>query len=340
MLRWVDRALLPDLGWDDRASPDNARRPVLPTAGGLGVRQAGQSAVTSCLNAPYRRAIDIGAVAAVYLRRHRYVLTVTDAGYEVRSYDCRGDDETRSAGFTKKLPYEVCLVRRGCFRVRRSSGSVLLDPTTVMLGQSNDLDFEVAHPVPGGDVDTLVHYDAATVAAVGAGGVDLPALVGVSPSVELTHRRVAAAHARVPHTPLEEEFAVDLLAALLEAVDPPRVQAFWPAARRNGRRLVDNAREVLIANADTDLVELAATVGCGPHHLSRLFRRETGFGVAAYRISLRVQMALDGLTEEASSLADLAAACGFYDHAHLTKTLVERFGIPPSVLRAELSQRA
>lgn len=90
-----------------------------------------------------------------------------------------------------------------------------------------------------------------------------------------------------------------------------------------------------MADPDLSLVELASTVGCAPHHLSRLFRRETGMGVAAYRIGLHVQEALEGLADGAQSLADLAAACGFYDHAHLTRTLVHRFGVSPSALRAE-----
>ena len=264
---------------------------------------------------------------------------MSDIGYEVRTFDCSGDGERRPVGFGKDLPYEMCLIRHGCFRFRNTHGTVLVDPTTALLGRADDFDYEIEHPLPGGDGDTFVLLDAETVAAVAGGDVDLPAFVHLTPTVELAHRRLIAAHAQSPQGFSEEEFAVDLLAWTLAAANPLRVSAGWSTARRRAQRLVDDARMILVADPDRSLVDLAAALGCSPHHLSRLFRRHTGLGVAAYRMSLRVQQALDGLVDGAPSLSDLAAASGFFDHAHLTRSIVDRFGVSPTALRSILAPR-
>lgn len=263
------------------------------------------------------------------------VSTMLSPSLQVYSVSCAGDGARRPVDFAPHLPYELCLVRRGCFRYRDRRGTVLVDPTTALFGDPDDGDYEVDHPYPGGDRDTFIRFDASALAAVAGGDVTVPAVTRTTPWLELTHRRLLVTATLHPHSPLVEELAMELVAAAVAASDPKRVAAGGPETSPAARRMVDDARAALCADPDLSLLELAAAVGCGPHHLSRLFRRRTGVGVAAYRIALRAQQALDGLSEGAPSLADLASACGFYDHAHLTRTLVDRFGVTPSALRAE-----
>lgn len=255
------------------------------------------------------------------------------AAVEIYSVRCAGDGARRPAGFAARLPYELCLVRRGCFRYRDRRGSVLVDPATVLLGGPDCGEYDVEHPFSGGDDDTFIRLDVSTWLAVAGDDLELPVCAPVTPAVELLHRQLLAVRARRPDGPAVEETAVQLTAAVVAAVDPARAAGGRLRSSWAGRRRVDDARAALVANPDLTLVQLAALVGCAPHHLSRLFGRELGVGVAEFRLSLRAQQALDGLVAGAPSLAELASACGFTDHAHLTRTLRHRFGVTPSTLR-------
>ena len=54
---------------------------------------------------------------------------------------------------------------------------------------------------------------------------------------------------------------------------------------------------------------------------------------------LRVLRALDRLRDRGVPLAEVAADCGFADHAHMTRSLRRHLGTTPSRLRAELDEQ-
>jgi len=241
--------------------------------------------------------------------------------------------------------FELCLVRAGCFRYRDERGEILLDPGSGVFGAPSQPG-EVCHPAPGGDLATFVFVSAAAVAAVGCGAVDLPLGVHTAPSVDRAHWRLLAGALRdaddadAAEAAEVEEQALAVFAAALAQREPARARARWPRTERARRRLVDDARELLVADPSvTDLVDLASRVGTSPHHLSRLFVAQTGMGVARYRMRLRVLRALDRLRDRGVPLAEVAADCGFADHAHMTRSLRRHLGATPSRLRAELEEQ-
>jgi AraC-like DNA-binding protein len=86
--------------------------------------------------------------------------------------------------------------------------------------------------------------------------------------------------------------------------------------------------------------ELARRVGWSPRYLQRRLLTETGLTPKAAARVTRFNRARRALQRQAagadgSTLAGLAAGCGYYDQAHLAREFRELAGCPPSVWLAE-----
>jgi AraC-like DNA-binding protein len=233
--------------------------------------------------------------------------------------------------------YGLVFVRRGCF-VRRSDGAEsLLDSTVVYCtrpGQEQRFD----HPHPGGDDCTVVSLDAALAASVWGGEETLP--TGGLPSpprIDLQHRLLLAAGRRGDDPNSVVERAISIVAATLEQAHPQRVAAGRPATQRARGRLVDDAREMLAADPDRSLPQLAEALAVSPHHLSRIFRSATGHAISRHRMRLRARAALEHLSDGMGHLARLAADLGFADQSHLSRVIRAETGQVPSALRQALA---
>ena len=75
--------------------------------------------------------------------------------------------------------------------------------------------------------------------------------------------------------------------------------------------------------------DLARRVGLPQRELSARFRGETGLTIRRYVLWLRLKAAVASLAER-RTLTEAAHAAGFADAAHLSRTFVEMFGVPPS----------
>ena len=133
------------------------------------------------------------------------------------------------------------------------------------------------------------------------------------------------------------ERAIGLAAAVLERDAP----AAWPRAAPRpsapARRVVEQAREVLVADPDQSLPELGRRLAASPHHLSRIFRALTGTTMSRHRMRLRVRAVLERLGGGERDLARLAADAGFADQAHLCRVVRAETGTTPSALREALA---
>jgi AraC-like DNA-binding protein len=68
----------------------------------------------------------------------------------------------------------------------------------------------------------------------------------------------------------------------------------------------------------------------GERQLSRLFRAQVGFGPKRYARLVRFQAAVRSLAgQRVVSIADVAAACGYYDQAHLDREFRALAGVTP-----------
>ena len=81
------------------------------------------------------------------------------------------------------------------------------------------------------------------------------------------------------------------------------------------------------------LADIAAAACISRFHFARLFRARTGYSPMAYVMRLRLERAREMLAREDHCIADTAAALGFYDQSHFTRTFRRAHGIPPRVFR-------
>ena len=124
-----------------------------------------------------------------------------------------------------------------------------------------------------------------------------------------------------------EETALQLLRSVLR-------REAARATRDAHRALAEAAKEVLVATMaePLSLQELAARLAVSPFHLARVFRRETGYSLHAYRIHLRLRQALVRLPESRGNLTGLALELGFASHSHFTDSFRRAFGVAPSAV--------
>lgn len=86
------------------------------------------------------------------------------------------------------------------------------------------------------------------------------------------------------------------------------------------------------------VAEIADQIGYSPFHLSRVFRKQVGLSIHAYRAQIRLRTALLWL-EDVDDLTALALDLGFSSHSHLTTAFTAAFGMPPSEVRRRWSRR-
>jgi AraC-like DNA-binding protein len=110
-----------------------------------------------------------------------------------------------------------------------------------------------------------------------------------------------------------------------------------------GRLLRDDSPEpvlarawrLLVASAGTaPVADLAQTVGWTRQHFARRFAGEFGLAPKLAARVVRLERARRMMEAPFLSLAQVAASCGYYDQAHLTRDFVELAGCPPGRLLA------
>jgi AraC family transcriptional regulator len=84
------------------------------------------------------------------------------------------------------------------------------------------------------------------------------------------------------------------------------------------------------------LDELSAEAGVHPVHLSRVFRRFVGEGIAAHVHRLRIRTACEKMILPKMTLAEVSVATGFADQSHFGRAFRKITGTTPNVFRASL----
>jgi len=84
------------------------------------------------------------------------------------------------------------------------------------------------------------------------------------------------------------------------------------------------------------LHELSAECGLSPSYFAKAFKVSTGVTPHKWMAQLRIARAADFLKTPNTSLAEIAARCGFADQAHFTRAFREAKGVTPSAWRKEI----
>jgi len=255
-------------------------------------------------------------------------------GFDVNAVRCAGARRGFDAP-EETTGHGLVFVRRGAF-VRQVAGrEVLLDSTVAYLTAPGE-EQRCAHPVGAGDTCVVIGLSpglAASLAGGRPGG--LPA-VPMDAASEFAIRRVASL-AR-SGADIDGELAEQVTGLVAALVARGRSAGGGPGNRGAAarERLAGQAREILLAEPNLGVIELARRVSCSPHYLSRVFSRVTGSGISAYRNRIRVSRALERIGQGERDLAGLAHELGFADHAHLTRTVRAVTGHTPTGCRALL----
>ncbi len=116
-----------------------------------------------------------------------------------------------------------------------------------------------------------------------------------------------------------------------------------PSTRRR-RELAEGARAILSASVteNRSVAEIARALDASPFHLCRVFREQTGQTMHAYRVALRMRLAIERLSvparRRARTLSAIANEVGFASHAHFVRICQRELGVAPGRLRAMLRE--
>lgn len=113
-------------------------------------------------------------------------------------------------------------------------------------------------------------------------------------------------------------------------------------ALRRRRELAEGARAILAASVteNRSISAIARALDTSPFHLCRVFREQTGETMHAYRVALRMRLAIERLSvparRRAMTLSAIATEVGFASHAHFVRICQRELGVTPGRLRAML----
>jgi PAS domain S-box-containing protein len=93
------------------------------------------------------------------------------------------------------------------------------------------------------------------------------------------------------------------------------------------------------ADGPLAVVDLARVAGCSPDQLGRRMRRVFGLSPTQYLLRERVDRAARLLSTTAAPIVEVAARCGFYDQATLTRHFGRLVGLTPAQYRAQYRDR-
>jgi AraC family transcriptional regulator len=103
-------------------------------------------------------------------------------------------------------------------------------------------------------------------------------------------------------------------------------------------RGVAHVVDYIEANIDSDLAldSLAKVAAMSVYHFARRFKETVGVSPHVYVLNRRVRRAQEQLRATQRGLADVAAACGFANQAHLTTTFRRLLGVTPGAYRGSV----
>jgi len=125
-----------------------------------------------------------------------------------------------------------------------------------------------------------------------------------------------------------EESLLHLLAPLISwRSNRPRPEAH-PSLQRVRQLICDHPA------ANPSLQDLAAVASASRFQTLRAFQTMTGLTPHAFILQQRADQARRLILSGNSSLADIAAACGYADQSHMTREFKRRYGLTPAAFRA------
>jgi AraC-like DNA-binding protein len=265
------------------------------------------------------------------------VLTVLGEapGVRVVNHDCRKPAGARGS-YEYGVDYGLVLIRRGGYWREVNGRGAYLGPTDAFF-ERPFVEQRIAHHRPNGDRCTSLWLSERAVYAL-AGDAFVPdEPITTTPAIDLRHCELVVALGRGIDSFEVDERLAQLVGALAERAVPGRFTARRSTTRANHRRIVQRAREAIVADpAGADFGDLARTLGHTRFHVSRVFSQVTGMTLSQFRNRVRVAIAFDRLADGYENFARLSADLGFVDQSHLSRVVRTYTGERLSELRQRL----
>lgn len=102
--------------------------------------------------------------------------------------------------------------------------------------------------------------------------------------------------------------------------------------------VISAAREYIAAHLSENpgLSEIAGAVYVTPQHLSYLFKKQVGIGIADYMNQQKILRSAELLSDSDLSMQDIALQSGFTSRSNFYRIFKEYYGIPPKQMRDAL----
>ena len=260
----------------------------------------------------------------------------------IRDVHCDGTCRHRSAEECASRTHLV-FPYRGTYLRHVGRAQSVAEANQVLFFNAGE-DYQVSHPVPGGDASLVLVPDAGllgelaprSLASEGSAIRFRRLGLGIDPQAQSA---LALLHQRLRQGAIESLEAESLALTLLRRSLGPR--AAQSAGRSAGRqRLVDRAKLVLLSDLSRrwTLAEIATEVGTSPVYLTQLFRQLEGVPLYRYQLRLRLARALQMLPRSAD-LGALGLELGFSSHSHFSAAFRQAYGRTPLALRREMLGR-
>ena len=234
--------------------------------------------------------------------------------------------------------YSIAAVIQGSFRYRSETGTALLYPGALMLGNHGSC-YECGHDHGRGDRCVAFHIAPEVfheVASTLAGSSRFRFPVGALPALPRLAPRLARARAGLASASsgAADEFVIDLVEAVIGACSGSA-----PAAQRVSAidsRRIGEAAEFIASHAQEplDLEQLAGRASMSKYHFLRVFRRVLGVTPHQFLLETRIRRAAERLLSSAEPVATIAYDAGFGDLSTFNARFRRQFGRSPSAYRS------
>jgi AraC family transcriptional regulator len=233
----------------------------------------------------------------------------------------------------------VAAVMQGSFQYRTQTGSAVLVPGSLLLGNAGNC-FECGHDHARGDRCLAFHFTQAFLESCAAGTPGIRktrfSCASVPPASELIGLFAEAEVARDERDRAAlDELAVRFAGAVLTITADRAMSARRPNARDERRMTMAVRRIEAQADEHLRLSALAREAAMSPYHFLRTFRLVTGMTPHQYVLHTRLLRAARRLRASADPVSMIAFEAGFNDLATFNRRFRRLIGVTPSVFRTQ-----
>jgi AraC-like DNA-binding protein len=229
--------------------------------------------------------------------------------------------------------YSISIVRHGSFGYVSRGRLYELIPGSLLVGRVGD-EYTCTHEHHAcGDDCLSFNFSPALIEEVGDDR-DAWRIGGVPPVPELmVMGELAQAVVDGRSTLRFDEVAYLLLARWLQVVKGSKSRG-TKLKSHDRQRVIDIARWIeASSHEDIDLDRTAQAAGMSPYHLLRTFARVLGITPHQYLIRARLRHAARLLTDDGSTITQIAGAVGFADLSNFIRTFGKAAGMSPQQFR-------